>query len=79
MKDQNIPFFYAVEDDILAHGEATQTGTQTLVAAAADMWVASQKIETRGDRIDEPVGNVDATALFCNLTPDVEEFGFRFW
>ena len=40
MKDQNVPFFYAVEDDIHAHGEATQTGTQVLVAAAADMRVA---------------------------------------
>jgi len=39
----------------------------------------SQKIETRGDRINEPVGNLDATALFCNVIPDVEEFGFRFW
>jgi hypothetical protein len=65
MEDQNVLLFNTIDDDVLMHGEAPQTGTQILVAAAADMRVASQKIETRGDRINEPVGNVDATASFA--------------
>jgi hypothetical protein len=40
--------------------------------------MTGQKVEARGNGIDEPVGNVHAATLFGNVIPDIIEFDFRF-
>ena len=66
MKNQHVLLFDAVDDDILAHGKTTQAGAQILVAVASDVRAARKKIEALGDGIDEPIGNLDAAAFFCD-------------
>src|ERR1700683_3700342 len=78
MKDQNVLLFDAIDDDVLAHNEATQARAQIVVAAASYMRMARKKIETFSDGIDEPVGNLDAPALSRDVIPDVTEFGLGF-
>src|SRR5713226_4760301 len=78
MENQRDLFFDAVENDVLAHGKATQASAQILVAAASHVRVASEEIETLANRIDEPVGSLDAAAFFGHLIPDTIEFGFCF-
>src|SRR5258708_13388798 len=78
MENQRDLFFDAVDDDVLAHGKATQASAQILVAAASQVRVASEEIETLANRIDEPVGSLDAAAFFGHLIPDTIEFGFCF-
>src|SRR5713101_3538711 len=78
MENQRDLFFDAVDDDVLAHGKATQARAQILLAAASDVRVAGEEIETLANRIDEPVGSLDAAAFFGHVIPDTLEFGFCF-
>src|SRR5260370_961296 len=78
MENHRDLFFDAVDDDVLAHRKATQASAQILLAAASDVRVASEEIETLANRIDEPVGSLDAAAFFGHLIPDTIEFGFCF-
>jgi hypothetical protein len=79
VKNQNIPLFDAIDDDVLAHGETTQTRAQILIAGASYMRVAGKKIKPLGDGINQPVGYLDAAAFFDDVVPDTVEFGFGFW
>src|SRR5260370_41681353 len=78
MENHRDLFFDAVDDDVLAHRKATQASAQILLAAASHVRVASEEIETLANRIDEPVGSLDAAAFFGHLIPDTIEFGFCF-
>ena len=78
LKNQHVVLFDAVDDDILAHGKTPQARAQILIAVASDVRVSGKKIETLGDGINEPVGNLDAAAFFGDVIPDVIEFGFGF-
>lgn len=78
MQNKRIIFFDAVDDDILAHGKATQARAQVLITAASNVRVAGEEIETLANGIDEPVGYVDTATFFRNVIPDIVEFGFRF-
>ena len=78
MENQHVLPFESVDDDVLAHGKATQARAQILIAAASDVRMTGQKVETRGNGIDEPVGNLDAATIFGIVISDIVEFGFRF-
>src|SRR5260370_2860677 len=78
MENHRDLFFDAVDDDVLAHRKATQASAQILLAAASHVRAASEEIETLANRIDEPVGSLDAPAFFAHLIPDTIEFRFSF-
>ena len=81
MENQHVLPFESVDDDVLAHGKATRARAQILIAAASDVRMTGQKVETRGNGIDEPVGNLDAATIFgivIIVISDIVEFGFRF-
>jgi hypothetical protein len=69
VENQSVLPFQAVDDDVLAHGKAPQACPQILVAAASDVRKTGQKVEARGNGIDEPVGNLDAATFFGNVIP----------
>jgi len=73
VENQRVLPFQAVDDDILAHGKAPQASAQILIAAASDVRMTGQKVEARGNGIDEPVGNLDAATFFGNVIPDIVE------
>ena len=78
-KNQHIQLFDAIDDDLLAHGETAQAGTQILVAVASNMRVACEKIKTLSDGINYPVGSLDAATFLRDVVPDVIEFRLGFW
>ena len=78
MQHKRVILFDAVDDDVLAHGKATQASAQIFIAAASGVWMTGEEIETLANGIDEPVGYVDTATFFRNVIPDIVAIAFRF-
>jgi len=66
----------AVDDDVIADGEAAQTWTQ-VVAPSSHVWIPRQQPKALVDALHHPSGNIDAAALAGNVNPDAVKLGFR--
>ena len=53
----------AIDNNVVPRGQASQTGPQIVIAAAAYMWVTSHQIKPLSYGIDLTVGNLEAAAL----------------
>lgn len=76
-KNQHVFILDAVDDDILAHGKGPQAGAQIFVTGAAYVGMAREKRKSIRDGIDEPVGDVDTTAMGRYVIPNVIEVVIR--
>src|SRR5207302_10838273 len=76
--DRHVLGFDTIDDEVLAYCEASQAGTQILIAAASDVLVAGKKKKTRSDQINQPVCYLNAPTLLCDVVPDVVKIGFGF-
>jgi hypothetical protein len=76
MQDEDILVVNAIEDEVLADWEATHAWAEVLVAATAEMRTGSEHIKAFSERVDEPVGNLEAAAFSRDVVPDGIEFSF---
>ncbi|MGA3264386.1 MAG: hypothetical protein ABSC47_10125 [Terracidiphilus sp.] len=73
---QYVFVFDAVEDDVIPDRKTSQSWAQFLVAAAAYVWIFSQKIKAIGKEFGEAVGDFKAAAVSRDVAPDVIQIGF---
>ena len=52
VENEHVAPFDAVDDDIRTDGQASQTGTKIMIAAAAHVRMCGENKEVVGDRID---------------------------
>jgi hypothetical protein len=65
VENQHISAIGAVDDEVLAHGEASQTRAQIAIAPPAYVRVTGQQIKTLGNGLNQPVCNPNAAAPFA--------------
>jgi hypothetical protein len=54
-----------IRNQVVADHETAHTWSQVFIPATTDERLACEQCESRGDRIDHAVGDVDAAALGC--------------
>ena len=78
MKNQRVVAFRAVDDDVLANRKTTQAEPQIVIASTAKLGVLAEQPATIRQGINQPVGDLNASALAGNVKPDAVEFHFGF-
>ena len=78
MLNQHVGVFDAVENDILAYGEAAYPWLQVVIAVAAEVRVEREQVKTFGKRAYEMLCNIGAAALSGDVVPDAVKLVFRF-
>jgi hypothetical protein len=74
VENEHVALFDAVDDDIRTDGQASQTKTKIVIAAAPYVGMFGENKEVVGDRIDEAFGSVSITALGGNVEPNLVQF-----
>ena len=62
----NVISFDAMNDDVIADGEASQTGAQITISTTAHVGKLGEHPETLGDIFHHAGGNLDAAAFAGN-------------
>lgn len=75
-KNQHVLVFHSVHDDIFSDGKAAVSRAEVVLARAPEIGKARQRHKTVGDGVDQPVGRLEAAALFRNVILDTVKIGF---
>ncbi len=73
----NVIPFDAMNDDVVAHGEASQTAAQIATSPTADIGALREQPEAFGDIFNHARGNLDAAAFAGDAKPDIVKLRFR--
>ena len=74
-QDQDIVTVNAVRNHVVTDHETAHARSQVFVATTADVGLASEDCEARGDRVDHAVSDVDVAALGREEVPDLVQVG----
>jgi hypothetical protein len=77
VQNQHASFIDAVENDIFANCKTAHAGAQVMIAVASNVGAEGEKVKTVGQRVDETVRNIGASAFSRDLISDAVKFGFR--
>src|SRR5579872_5226115 len=67
----------AVHDDVFSGGKASIARSEVLLAGTSDARKIADHQKAVGNRVDEAFGDLDASAFFRDVQPDVVKIGFN--
>ena len=70
VKNQHVFAINTVDDDILAHGKASQAGAQ-IVAESTYVGMIAEKKETVGNGINQTISDLYAATISGYVVPDI--------
>src|SRR5580700_1729613 len=72
-KNQHVLVPKAIDDEVLAHGKASQARAQIIVPPAPDIWIFCEEEKSLRNGVDKAVGDLDASTLRRNIMPNAVE------
>jgi len=76
VKNQDVRFINAIDDDVLAYGKTSQSWAQILPEATY-IRMAGKKVETVSDRINKAVSDFYAAAFSGYVVPNIIKLEFN--
>ena len=78
-ENENVRTFDAVDNDVLANGEAARAGAEVFITGASGVREGGEEKEPTCYRVNQPGGDVHAGAFPGDVEPDVIKISFGLW
>ena len=68
-----------VDNHVFSYGEGAAVWAKILISGAPHIGKAGKEKEAVGYGVNQAIGDLDVTAFFCDVKPDVVKIAFSRW